>query len=117
MPKKIINESITVVRDGKRVSPKIGEPFDLTADEIKQLDAIRPQAYSNLAKYMEDKPVEAKPQANGESSVDLDEVDLTKMDRAQLIDLATGMELEFAKNISTEKLIAQIEAARSTEGL
>lgn len=117
MPKKIINESITVVRDGKRVSPEIGKPFDLTDDEIKQLKAIRPQAFSNLAKYVEDKPAETAPTSGAGGSADLDDVDLTKMDRAQLLDLATGMELEFAKNISTEKLIAQIESARGAEGL
>lgn len=33
--------SITVVRDGKRVEPKIGEPYEFTAEEAAYLSTIR----------------------------------------------------------------------------
>lgn len=54
MAKRIINEGITVVRDGKRVRPEIGKAFDLTAEEIAQLEKIRPQAIDKLGKVEDD---------------------------------------------------------------
>lgn len=54
MAKRIINEGITVVRDGKRVRPEIGKAFDLTAEEIAQLEKIRPKAIAKLDKVEDD---------------------------------------------------------------
>ena len=44
MPKRLINEGVLVVRNGRRVRPEIGKLFDLTTDEIAQLEAVRPSA-------------------------------------------------------------------------
>lgn len=54
MAKRIIKEGILVVRDGKRIRPTIGKSFDLTADEIKQLEAIRPNAIAKVGAVEED---------------------------------------------------------------
>lgn len=52
--KVLINESITIVRDGNRVAPTPGKIFDLTKEEISQLDDCRPSAYSKLKDLEED---------------------------------------------------------------
>lgn len=54
MPKRIINEGILVIRDGKRVRPEIGKAFNLTDDEIKQLEAIRPEAIAKIGQVEDD---------------------------------------------------------------
>lgn len=43
MPQRVVQQSVVVMRDGKRVTPKIGESFDFTAEEIEQAgaDALR----------------------------------------------------------------------------
>lgn len=43
MPQRVVQQSVVVMRDGKRVTPKIGETFDFTAEEIEQAgaDALR----------------------------------------------------------------------------
>ena len=48
MAKKLINETVILQRDGKRVVPEIGKLFDLTADEIKSITSVRPQAISDV---------------------------------------------------------------------
>lgn len=48
MAKKLINETVVLQRDGKRVVPEIGKLFELTADEIKSIESVRPQAISDL---------------------------------------------------------------------
>lgn len=44
MAKRIPVQTVIVHRDGKRVSPPIGQPFDFTADEIKSLTERNPDA-------------------------------------------------------------------------
>lgn len=55
-------ESVTLVRDGKRICLTTGQKFDFTEDEVEQITTASPKALSN------------------KSVVDLDsgEVDLTK---------------------------------------
>lgn len=54
MPKRIPVETVVVVRDGKRVSPPIGQPFNFTTEEIEQIvgtaskSGVRPQALKKL---------------------------------------------------------------------
>lgn len=54
MAKRLIKEGVLVVRDGKRIRPEIGKVFDLTAEEIKQLEAIRPSAIAKIRDVEED---------------------------------------------------------------
>lgn len=39
-------QSITVGRDGKPITPTIGQPFEFTADEIAQIERMNPSAIS-----------------------------------------------------------------------
>lgn len=55
MPKRMINEGVIVHRDGKRIRPEIGKLFDLTADEIADIEKVRPRAISTLKEVEEDK--------------------------------------------------------------
>jgi hypothetical protein len=48
MAQRHVLQTITVVRDGKRVTPKIGEPFDFTGDEIKEIEKVQPTAFRKL---------------------------------------------------------------------
>lgn len=49
MAKRTPLQSVIVIRDGKRVIPPIGKPFDFSADEIKQLDQASPGLLSKQA--------------------------------------------------------------------
>ena len=40
-------QTITVGRDGKNIVPTIGQPFDFTDEEIKQIEASNPAAVRN----------------------------------------------------------------------
>lgn len=48
MAKRLIKEGLLVIRDGKRVRPQIGKVFDLTAEEIEQIERVRPSAIAKL---------------------------------------------------------------------
>lgn len=77
---KIVKESITLVRDGKRVTPEIGVSFTFTKEEIEQIEKARPQAIGNVdvpkkttpaPKQVEDKQetaAQAKARAKSESA-------------------------------------------------
>jgi hypothetical protein len=107
MPKRLINESITVVRGGKRVMPEIGKAFELTNDEIKSLEEVRPQAISSI------KGVEVDPQSKPVA----DESDLSKLDKAGLVALAEKLKVVVPKNANEAKLVELIEAARKSDDL
>lgn len=47
MPIRVPLQSVPVVRDGNRVEPKIGEPFDFTDEEVEHIEAANPDALSN----------------------------------------------------------------------
>lgn len=75
MPKRTAVQTITVVRDGKTVTPTIGKPFNFTEDEIEQIEAMNPDAISTKIEVeVEDdpepaaavKPVVAKKKASAE---------------------------------------------------
>lgn len=44
MIRRVVVQSVTVVRDGQRVTPERGKAFDFTAEEIEYLDRISPAA-------------------------------------------------------------------------
>jgi hypothetical protein len=46
---RVPTQSVLVIRDGQRVYPEIGKPFEFTADEVKQLERGAPEALSTLA--------------------------------------------------------------------
>lgn len=70
MPKRMINEGVIVHRDGKRVRPEIGKLFDLTADEIADIEKVRPRAISTLKEVEEDKRGAAQKAADDDNDDD-----------------------------------------------
>jgi hypothetical protein len=44
--KRTAKQSVVVVRDGKAVTPTIGEAFDFTDEEVEQITAMNPDALS-----------------------------------------------------------------------
>lgn len=67
MPMRAPKQSVGVFRDGARVYPDIGKPFDFTDDEIADIMAANPDAISSEAmvdlKTAEPEP--AKPAGKG----------------------------------------------------
>ena len=49
MPKRVPVNSVFVVRDGKQVSPTIGEPFNFTDEELTDIERLMPEAISTDA--------------------------------------------------------------------
>lgn len=73
MPKRMINEGVIVHRDGKRVRPEIGKLFDLTADEIADIEKVRPRAISTLKEVEEDKRGTAQKAADDDTEDNADD--------------------------------------------
>lgn len=47
MPTRVPMQSVCVERDGKRVDPTIGEPFNFTEEELAHIEAVNPDALSS----------------------------------------------------------------------
>lgn len=56
MPKRVPVQTIVVTRDGKRVTPKIGDAFDFTAEELDDINRVNPDAVRKVV--IEDKLLE-----------------------------------------------------------
>lgn len=110
MAQRIINESILVVRDGKRITPKIGKVFDLTDSEIADLERVRPQAISKTVTAAVD------PQSTAIVAT-ADEDDLANLTKDQLITLAESKGIDVPARATKEKLIDLISAADSGDDL
>lgn len=110
MAQRIINESILVVRDGKRITPKIGKVFDLTDSEIADLERIRPQAISKAVAASVD------PQSTAVVAT-TDEDGLANLTKDQLISLAESKGVDVPARATKEKLIDLISAADSGDDL
>ena len=110
MAQRIINESILVVRDGKRIAPTIGKVFDLTDGEVADLERIRPQAISKVSTTAVD------PRSVSVEAVAA-ETDLAGMTKDQLAAMAESRGIEVPSRATKEKLIDLINAADSSEDL
>ena len=66
MPKRIVLETIRVIRDKKTVTPPIGQVFDFTAEEIAQIKAVRPQAFRTVV--IEDPELAAAAKVSAETA-------------------------------------------------
>lgn len=110
MAQRIINESILVVRDGKRITPKIGKVFDLTDSEIADLERVRPQAISKAVATAVD------PQSTAIVAT-ADEDGLANLTKDQLITLAESKGIDVPARATKEKLIDLISAADGSDDL
>lgn len=66
MPKRIVLETVRVIRDKKTVTPPIGQVFDFTAEEISQIKAVRPQAIRTVV--IEDPELAAAAKVSAENA-------------------------------------------------
>lgn len=64
MAKRIPVQTVVVVRDGKRVTPEIGKPYNFTDAEIADFDRLSPGAVRKPTNEAGDEaPAEKKPAA------------------------------------------------------
>ena len=61
-------QTITVGRDGKNIVPTIGQPFNFTDEEIKQIEASNPAAVRNPVVESDAEQVEAKATKGGKKA-------------------------------------------------
>jgi hypothetical protein len=45
MPRLMVKHSVTVMRDGQRITPEIGKAFDFTDAEVADMDKAEPVPY------------------------------------------------------------------------
>lgn len=117
MAQRIINESILVVRDGKRITPKIGKVFDLTDSEIADLERVRPQAISKAVATAVDPQSTAIVAEEVKPTATADEDGLANLTKDQLITLAESKGIDVPARATKEKLIDLISAADSGDDL
>lgn len=48
MPKRIVKAPVLVNRDGKAFTPRLGEVFDFTDKELKEINALKPDAIERI---------------------------------------------------------------------
>lgn len=113
MAQRIINESILVVRNGKRVAPAIGKAFDLTEQEIADLERIRPQAISALTQLVVDPQSTPTPDVQDAPAMG----DYAAMTKDQLTQLAESMGIDVPARATKDKLIELITTADGSEDL
>lgn len=53
MPKRIVNSTIVLHREGKPVVPRVGEVFDFTPEEVTNINKVNPSA---LGRVIADEP-------------------------------------------------------------
>lgn len=79
MIRRVVVQSVTVVRDGARVTPERGKAFDFTEEEIAYLDRISPSASrravneSGVSAPQPQAPVVEEPEDEDEDDVEDDE--------------------------------------------
>jgi len=69
MPKRIVNATVMVQREGKLAYPQVGHPFDFTDAEVQSITKSAPKALSKI--ILADAPavVAAEPVVVAESAV------------------------------------------------
>lgn len=61
MPKRIVKSPLQVFRDGKFIEPKVGEVFDFTDKEVKELTSVNADCIGHVLTVDEPKPATALP--------------------------------------------------------
>ena len=60
--RRMVTQSVTVIREGKRVSPEIGKSYPFTEAEIEYLDRLSPAA---TRKSVNEDPIDAEEEVEG----------------------------------------------------
>lgn len=48
MPKRLVSQTVVIYRDGNRVVPKVGQPFDFTKEELDNITKLNPDAVTKI---------------------------------------------------------------------
>lgn len=117
MVKRTVLEGIIVHRNGKSVTPPLHQPFDFTADEVKELNKLRPQAISTqlvveiMDEHIIDSEAELRAAAEAQENKQKAEASLQ---RQQEIATKQG-ETEQHKAEAEAERVRQVEARRQAE--
>ena len=103
MPIRIPTHTIVVTREGKRVSPKIGEPFEFTADEVKEISAVSKDALRKVERVVED---------DDATGTDLEALTVPKLKA-----YAAEKQIDLGDASSKADILAAIKAAEGAEEL
>lgn len=73
MPKLVVTSSVTVIRNGKRVTPTIGKVFTFTDDEAKYILKHHPLGLRKpVVEVLEEEPAHSVAEASAEDDGDED---------------------------------------------
>lgn len=111
MPKRVPVQGILVRRDGKLVRPKLGVPFDFTAEELEDIKNANPDAVTKIAstELMDEDPAIAKARAQQEQR------DAEEAARAQQVaeeERAARLKKAEEESAAEEKAQAEADAAK-----
>lgn len=48
MPKRLVLQTVIMYREGERVVPDVGKPFDFTNEELKSINGLNPDALGHI---------------------------------------------------------------------
>lgn len=103
MPIRIPTNTIVVTREGKRVTPKIGEPFEFTAEEIKEIGAVSKDALRKVERVVED---------DESAGTDLEALSVPKLKA-----YAAEKQIDLGAASTKADILAAIKAAEGAEEL
>jgi len=118
MPKRIPLSTIVVHRDGKRITPEIGLPFDFTPDEVAEISALEQELKARGNPQLlfrkiinEDPNVSAAAAVATENAAGgAEETDYSAMTVQQLKDLAAKREVDLGEATKKDDIIAKLKA-------
>lgn len=48
MPQRKVVQTVVLLRDGERIVPQVGKPFNFTAEELKRIEEVNPDAVAKI---------------------------------------------------------------------
>lgn len=118
MPKRIPLSTIVVHRDGERITPEIGRPFDFTSEEVAEISALEQELKARGNPQLlfrkiinEDPNVSAAAAVATENAAGgAEETDYSAMTVQQLKDLAAKREVDLGEATKKDDIIAKLKA-------
>lgn len=112
MPKRVPLGSIGVTRDKKTVYPEIGKPFDFTADELSEINALSKASGNELVRKLVNEEGSAGATAPSSSAAEgSGQVILADLTVPQLKDLAAARGVDLGDATKKDDIIAKLGAA------
>ncbi|ENQ7722901.1 TPA: hypothetical protein L4T14_001433 [Pseudomonas aeruginosa] len=126
MPKRIPLSTIVVYRDGKRVVPEIGKPFDFTPEEAADVNALEKKLKDQgnpqllFRKVINEDPetlaAANTAEQNRSGSAPAEGADYDSMTVPQLKELAEAREIDLGDATKKVDIIAKLKGATAGEG-